>query len=147
MPVYEYQCKACGHEFEREQRISDAPVKKCPSCGKSKLRRMISSGNFILKGGGWYVTDYPSESRKKAMKAETSSSTAPESSTASESTPSTSGTSGGTSSSIGSGGTSNGGGTSSSAKSEGGKSDSGKSDSGKSDGRKSKPAPSKKPSD
>jgi len=146
VPTYEYECPKCPRVFEVRQRISEKPFETCDVCG-GPVHRLLSASTFILKGGGWYVTDYPSESRKKAMKAETSSSTAPESSTASESTPSTSGTSGGTSSSIGSGGTSNGGGTSSSAKSEGGKSDSGKSDSGKSDGRKSKPAPSKKPSD
>ena len=60
MPTYSYECEACKHGLEAEQRISDAPLKKCPSCGKSKLRRMISSGNFILKGGGWYSDGYGS---------------------------------------------------------------------------------------
>ena len=54
MPIYEYACKACGHEFEREQRISEAPIKKCPSCGALKARRQISRTSFVLKGGGWY---------------------------------------------------------------------------------------------
>ena len=58
MPVYEYVCKGCGHEFEREQRISDAPVKKCPSCGALKARRQISRTSFVLKGGGWYSDLY-----------------------------------------------------------------------------------------
>ena len=58
MPVYEYQCKGCGHEFEREQRISDTPVKKCPSCGALKARRQISRTSFVLKGGGWYSDLY-----------------------------------------------------------------------------------------
>jgi putative FmdB family regulatory protein len=58
MPTYEYRCDACGNEFEREQRISEAPVKKCPACGKSKARRMVSSANFILKGSGWYSDGY-----------------------------------------------------------------------------------------
>jgi putative FmdB family regulatory protein len=58
MPTYNYLCDACHHEFEKEQRISEAPIKKCPECGKSKARRMISSGNFILKGGGWYSDGY-----------------------------------------------------------------------------------------
>jgi len=58
MPVYEYQCKACGHEFEREQRISDPPVKKCPSCAALKARRQISRTSFVLKGGGWYSDLY-----------------------------------------------------------------------------------------
>ena len=54
MPIYEYACKGCGHEFEREQRISEAPLKKCPSCGALKARRQISRTSFVLKGGGWY---------------------------------------------------------------------------------------------
>ena len=136
MPTYEYECPKCPRVFEVRQRISENPLESCDVCG-GPVHRLLSASTFILKGGGWYVTDYPSESRKKAMKAESSSSTAAQSSTASESSPSTSGTSGGASSGAASGGTSNGGGTSSSAKSEG----------GKSDGGKSKPAPSKKPSD
>jgi putative FmdB family regulatory protein len=58
MPIYEYACKGCGHEFEREQRISDAPIKKCPSCGALKARRQISRTSFVLKGGGWYSDLY-----------------------------------------------------------------------------------------
>ncbi len=140
MPTYEYECPKCPRVFEVRQRISEKPLETCDVCG-GPVHRLLSASTFILKGGGWYVTDYPSESRKKAMKAETSSSTAAQSSTASESSPSTSGTAGGASSGTASGGTSNGGGTSSSAKSEGGKSDR------KSDSAESKPAPSKKPSD
>jgi putative FmdB family regulatory protein len=60
MPVYEYLCKACGHEFEREQRISDKPVKKCPSCGALQAKRLISRTSFVLKGGGWYGDLYSS---------------------------------------------------------------------------------------
>jgi putative FmdB family regulatory protein len=60
MPVYEYQCKACDHEFEREQRISDDPVKKCPSCKAMKVKRLISQTSFVLKGGGWYGDLYSS---------------------------------------------------------------------------------------
>lgn len=58
MPTYNYACDACGHGFEKEQRISEDPIKKCPKCGKNKARRMISAGNFILKGGGWYSDGY-----------------------------------------------------------------------------------------
>jgi putative FmdB family regulatory protein len=58
MPVYEYQCKACDHEFEREQRISDNPLKKCPACGAMKAKRLISRTSFVLKGGGWYSDLY-----------------------------------------------------------------------------------------
>jgi putative FmdB family regulatory protein len=61
MPVYEYLCKGCGHEFEREQRISEAPIKKCPKCGAAKARRQISRTSFVLKGGGWYNDLYSSK--------------------------------------------------------------------------------------
>lgn len=60
MPTYSYICDACGKAFEKEQRISEDPIKKCPSCGKAKARRQIVSGNFILKGGGWYSDGYGS---------------------------------------------------------------------------------------
>jgi putative FmdB family regulatory protein len=66
MPVYEYLCKGCGHEFEREQRISEAPVKKCPKCGAAKARRQISRTSFVLKGGGWYSDLYGSQQAKPA---------------------------------------------------------------------------------
>jgi len=61
MPVYEYQCGACEFEFEREQRISDEPIKKCPKCGKQKVKRLISRTSFVLKGGGWYGDLYASQ--------------------------------------------------------------------------------------
>ncbi|MCA1960016.1 MAG: zinc ribbon domain-containing protein [Desulfomonile sp.] len=57
MPVYEYRCSNCGCEFEEWQRITDAPVDTCKSCG-GKVSRLISRSSFILKGTGWYVTDY-----------------------------------------------------------------------------------------
>ena len=56
MPIYEYECEKCG-EFEQMQRITDPPLAKCPTC-KRKVRRLISSTSFQLKGTGWYVTDY-----------------------------------------------------------------------------------------
>ena len=58
MPVYEYLCKACDHEFEREQRITDKPLKKCPACGAMQAKRLISRTSFVLKGGGWYSDLY-----------------------------------------------------------------------------------------
>jgi len=64
MPTYNYQCDACKHEFEREQRISEPPLKKCPRCGRRRSRRMITNGNFILKGGGWYADGYGAGSKK-----------------------------------------------------------------------------------
>ena len=56
MPIYEYRCEKCG-EFEETQRITDPPLDRCPTCQR-KVRRLISSTSFQLKGGGWYVTDY-----------------------------------------------------------------------------------------
>ena len=69
MPTYEYQCQQCERVFEVKQRISEPPLVTCEKCGGA-VRRLLSPAPFILKGGGWYVTDYPSESRKKAMEAE-----------------------------------------------------------------------------
>jgi len=57
MPIYEYQCAACGQVVERWQKISDSPLAECPACGGS-LHKIISSCAFHLKGSGWYVTDY-----------------------------------------------------------------------------------------
>lgn len=60
MPIYDYACQKCGHEFEREQRIVDDPIKKCPACGALKAKRLISKTSFVLKGGGWYNDLYAS---------------------------------------------------------------------------------------
>jgi putative FmdB family regulatory protein len=65
MPVYEYECKACGHLFEEWQKITDGPVKTCPKCKKKKVERLISQTAFQLKGGGWYKDLYSSSSGKK----------------------------------------------------------------------------------
>ena len=64
MPIYEYQCQACGHQLEVLQKVSDAPLKKCPECGKSKLQKLLSAPSFRLKGGGWYETDFKSGKKK-----------------------------------------------------------------------------------
>jgi putative FmdB family regulatory protein len=65
MPFYEYECQACGTHHEAMQKMSDAPLKKCPDCGKSALVRLISAPVFRLKGGGWYETDFKSDKEKK----------------------------------------------------------------------------------
>jgi|SRR5581483_8844017 len=71
MPTYEYHCDACENEFEEFQSMMDKPLKKCPKCGKSKLRRMFGAGAAIIfKGSGFYQTDYRSESYKAAAKAD-----------------------------------------------------------------------------
>jgi putative FmdB family regulatory protein len=66
MPVYEYKCKKCGEQFEVKQKITDKPLFECNSCG-GELKKLITRTSFVLKGGGWYVTDYPSAERKKAI--------------------------------------------------------------------------------
>ena len=77
MPTYEYECGSCHRTFEVKQRISEPSLKTCDECG-GPVHRLLSATPFILKGGGWYVTDYPSESRKKALDAEKSSSSTPD---------------------------------------------------------------------
>jgi putative FmdB family regulatory protein len=71
MPTYEYQCAACGHAFEKFQSIKAAPIKKCPQCGKSKVKRLIGMGaGLLFKGSGFYITDYRGDSYSKAAKAD-----------------------------------------------------------------------------
>src|SRR5947209_13890993 len=71
MPTYEYKCDACGFEFEKFQSMSSAPVKKCPKCGKNKVRRLIGTGaGLIFKGSGFYITDYRDQSYADKAKAE-----------------------------------------------------------------------------
>ncbi len=65
MPFYEYQCNHCGHTLEAMQKISEAPLRKCPHCGKPQLQRLMSAPVFRLKGGGWYETDFKSEQDNK----------------------------------------------------------------------------------
>jgi putative FmdB family regulatory protein len=81
MPIYEYQCDTCG-VFEYSQRITEDPLKKCPTC-KSRVRRLISNTSFMLKGSGWYVTDY---GRSKTASSSESSSANGKSSESSSST-------------------------------------------------------------
>jgi len=68
MPVYEYRCTECSKHIEVTQRITDATLTRCNSCG-GKLKRLITNTSFVLKGSGWYITDYPSQERKKAIEA------------------------------------------------------------------------------
>jgi putative FmdB family regulatory protein len=65
MPFYEYECASCKFYTELMQRISDPPLKKCPSCGKSTMKKLISAPVFRLKGGGWYETDFKSDQESK----------------------------------------------------------------------------------
>ena len=71
MPTYEYVCRACRHEFERFQPITSSPVRTCPKCGRKRVERKIGIGAAVLfKGGGFYETDYRSESYRKTEEAE-----------------------------------------------------------------------------
>lgn len=67
MPIYEYQCEACGHHLEAFQKISDAPLTDCPNCQKPALAKQISSTSFQLKGTGWYATDFRDKGKKPAV--------------------------------------------------------------------------------
>ena len=71
MPTYEYRCAGCGHELELFQNISEAPKRKCPACKKHRLKRKVGGGaGFLFKGSGFYLTDYRSDSYKKAAEAD-----------------------------------------------------------------------------
>ncbi|HLY52504.1 MAG TPA: zinc ribbon domain-containing protein [Steroidobacteraceae bacterium] len=65
MPFYEYECQACRFYTEIMQKISDAPLTRCPSCGKQKLKKLVSAPVFRLKGAGWYETDFKSDKEPK----------------------------------------------------------------------------------
>jgi putative FmdB family regulatory protein len=65
MPFYEYECENCKFYVEALQKISDPPLTKCPSCGKNKMKKLISAPVFRLKGGGWYETDFKSDKENK----------------------------------------------------------------------------------
>jgi putative FmdB family regulatory protein len=65
MPFYEYECQACKYYTEVMQKITDAPLTKCPSCGKRKLKKLLSAPVFRLKGAGWYETDFKGDKENK----------------------------------------------------------------------------------
>lgn len=99
MPLYEYQCDACGHRFEKIQKYSDPPADTCPKCGGS-VQKLLSSPAIQFKGSGWYITDYARKSGGGGEKASTSSnekaSSSEKSSTTNDSSTSTSSSSGST---------------------------------------------------
>ena len=66
MPIYEYRCQQCGHDFEEMQKFSDPPVERCPECGSLEARRKVSVSAFHLKGGGWYKDGYQKGSANEA---------------------------------------------------------------------------------
>jgi putative FmdB family regulatory protein len=93
MPLYEYRCEACGHQFEVIQKFSDAPVDVCPSCGGSPVVKLLSSPAIQFKGEGWYITDYARKDQKakdsgRADKESPKSDSGSKSSSSSDSAPS-----------------------------------------------------------
>lgn len=70
MPVYEYECGSCGGRFEAVQKFSDAALTSCRLCSAGPVRKVLSAPAFVLKGSGWYATDYPSADRKKAAESD-----------------------------------------------------------------------------
>jgi putative FmdB family regulatory protein len=113
MPLYEYQCDACNHRFERIQKFSDPPVSTCPSCGGT-VRKLLSSPAIQFKGTGWYITDYAKKSSTDGGKGsegtkssgDSSSSSKSDASSSSSSSDSSSSSTGSSSSSGTSGGSS-----------------------------------------
>jgi putative FmdB family regulatory protein len=70
MPIYEYQCEACGHYLETLQKISDPPLTDCHKCGKPALKKLVSAAAFRLKGGGWYETDFKTGSKRNVAQSD-----------------------------------------------------------------------------
>jgi len=68
MPIYEYGCTACGHRLEAIQKVSDGPLRDCPTCGKPALKKLLSLSAFRLKGTGWYETDFKNSAHRKEAK-------------------------------------------------------------------------------
>lgn len=64
MPIYEYVCQKCGHDFEALQKVSEAPLRKCPECGALRLKKLVSKPTFRLKGTGWYETDFKKDGKR-----------------------------------------------------------------------------------
>ena len=86
MPIYEYECRGCGDVHEFIQKFSDGPKRKCPSCGKPRLRKLISAAAFHLKGDGWYVTDFRDKGKDKDKDKDKDTGKSPSSDGAGEST-------------------------------------------------------------
>ena len=68
MPLYEYECEACGQRFEKIQKFSDAPIEVCAKCGKGPVHKLLSSPAIQFKGTGWYITDYAKKSSTGSSK-------------------------------------------------------------------------------
>ena len=90
MPIYEYQCEACGHKLEKLQKISDEPLTICPSCSAPRLTKLVSAAAFRLKGGGWYETDFKTGTKKNVAGDSSNSETGSSSSSSGSDSPSSS---------------------------------------------------------
>lgn len=77
MPIYEYECNACGHRLESFEKMNEAPLTTCPECHKPKLQKLVSAAGFQLKGTGWYATDFRNKNKSEptAQKKEETSAT------------------------------------------------------------------------
>jgi len=73
MPIYEYRCAKCGFQDEYLQKVSERPLKVCPSCGKAKYKKLLSAPGFQLKGSGWYATDFKGGDKPAAAKSDATS--------------------------------------------------------------------------
>ena len=79
MPIYEYKCSACGHQEDHLQKLSEAPLTRCPACGKKKYQKQLTAAGFQLKGSGWYASDFKGGGKKPdEAKPETKAETKPE---------------------------------------------------------------------
>ena len=87
MPLYEYQCEACGARFELIRKFSDPPLEACSKCGKGPVTKLVSSPAFQFKGSGWYITDYARKDGGGDSKTSSSTTTTDSSTTASKDTP------------------------------------------------------------
>ena len=67
MPIYEYKCLKCSHQFELIQKFSDNPIEICPKCSKKSVQKLVSAPSFRLKGGGWYETDFKTGDKKNIV--------------------------------------------------------------------------------
>ena len=75
MPIYEYRCAACGHQEDHLRKLSDAPLTKCPACGKKKYEKQLTAAGFQLKGSGWYASDFKGGGKKPEAKPEATAET------------------------------------------------------------------------
>jgi putative FmdB family regulatory protein len=73
MPIYEYQCDQCEHKLQILQKISEEPLKECPECNETALKKLISAASFRLKGGGWYETDFKTGDKKQLAESDSAS--------------------------------------------------------------------------